>query len=61
MAAQIAGFSPLAIRMTKRALQVNVDAPDLASAIELENRNQIITHGTQESAQAWAKWSDAGP
>jgi enoyl-CoA hydratase/carnithine racemase len=58
--ALIAGLSPLAIRMTKRALQVNVDAPDLASAIELENRNQIITHGTQESAQAWAKWSDAG-
>jgi enoyl-CoA hydratase/carnithine racemase len=59
-AAQIAELSPLAIRMTKRALQVNVDAPDLASAIELENRNQLITHGTQESARAWAKWTDAG-
>lgn len=60
LAAQIAELSPLAIRMTKRALQVNVDAADLTSAIELENRNQLITHGTQESAQAWAKWSDAG-
>jgi enoyl-CoA hydratase/carnithine racemase len=59
IAAQIADFSPLAIRMTKRALQVNVDAPDLASAVELENRNQLITHATAESAQAWAKWSDA--
>jgi len=59
-AAQIAELSPLAIRMTKRALQVNVDAPNLASAIELENRNQLITHGTQESARAWAKWTDAG-
>jgi enoyl-CoA hydratase/carnithine racemase len=57
MAAQMADLSPLAIRMTKRALQVNVDAPDLVSAIELENRNQLITHATEESAQAWAKWS----
>ena len=60
LAAQMAELSPLAVRMTKRALQVNVDAPDLASAIELENRNQIITFGTEESAQAWAKWSDSG-
>jgi enoyl-CoA hydratase/carnithine racemase len=58
IASQMAQLSPLAIRLTKRALQVNIDAPDLASAIELENRNQIITYGTEESTQAWAKWSD---
>jgi enoyl-CoA hydratase/carnithine racemase len=57
MAAQIADYSPLAVRMTKRALQVNVDAQDLASAVELENRNQVITSGTLESAHARAKWS----
>lgn len=57
IAAQIADYSPLAIRMTKRALQINVDAPDLASAIELENRNQVITSATGESARARATWS----
>jgi enoyl-CoA hydratase len=60
MAAQIADFSPLAVRMTKRALQINVDAADLAAAIELENRNQVITSATTESAQARAKWSTSG-
>jgi enoyl-CoA hydratase len=57
MAAQIADYSPLAVRMTKRALQVNVDAQDLTSALELENRNQVITSGTLDSARARAKWS----
>jgi enoyl-CoA hydratase/carnithine racemase len=57
LAAQMAAYSPLAVRMTKRALQVNVDAPDLASALELENRNQVITVATDESARARAKWS----
>jgi enoyl-CoA hydratase/carnithine racemase len=57
MAAQIADYSPLAVRMTKRALQVNVDAQDLTSALELENRNQVITSGTLDSARARAKGS----
>jgi enoyl-CoA hydratase len=51
-ATQIAALSPLAVQMTKRALQVNTDASDLAAAVELENRNQVITHATQEAADA---------
>ena len=43
--------------MTKRALQVNTDAPDLAAALELENRNQLITHATAEAATARSRWS----
>jgi enoyl-CoA hydratase/carnithine racemase len=57
LAAQIASYSPLGVRMTKRALQVNVDAPDLAAALDLENRNQVIAHATPEAEAAWAKWS----
>ena len=43
--------------MTKRALQVNTDAPDLSAAIELENRNQVITHATEEAAAARERWA----
>ena len=57
LAAQIGSYSPIGVRMTKRALQVNVDAPDLAAALELENRNQVIAHATPEAQAAWTKWS----
>ena len=55
-ASQIAALSPLGVQMTKRALQVNTDASDLAAAVELENRNQVITHATQEAADARERW-----
>jgi len=57
VATQIAGHSPLGVQLTKRALQTNTDAPDLQAAIEIENRNQILTHATDESAAARARWS----
>jgi enoyl-CoA hydratase/carnithine racemase len=57
LAAQIASLSPLGVQMTKRALQTNTDAPDLAAALEVENRNQVITHATAEAAAARAPWS----
>jgi enoyl-CoA hydratase/carnithine racemase len=56
MAGAIASYSPLGVRMTKRALQTNTDAPNLASAVELENRNQVITHASAESAAARSAW-----
>jgi len=57
-ATQIAAHSLLAAQMTKRALQVNADAPDLFAAIELENRNQLLTHATDEAAAARQRWTD---
>jgi enoyl-CoA hydratase/carnithine racemase len=56
IAGEIATLSPIAVRMTKRALQVNADAPNVDAAIELENRNQVITHATSEAAAARAAW-----
>nr|WP_308222789.1 enoyl-CoA hydratase-related protein [Frankia sp. AgPm24] len=53
----IASHSPLGVAMTKRALQLNTDAPSLAAALEVENRNQVITHATVEAARARAAWS----
>jgi enoyl-CoA hydratase len=58
LASQIAAHSPLGVQMTKRALLTNTDAPDLAAAIEVENRNQVITHATDEAAAARRRWAE---
>ena len=57
LAEQSAALSPLAVEMTKRALQVNTDAPDVAGALELENRNQVLAYDTDESASRRAGWA----
>lgn len=57
LAGQIASHSALGVQMTKRALQTNLDAPHLDAALEVENRNQVITHSTDEAATARAGWS----
>jgi enoyl-CoA hydratase/carnithine racemase len=57
LGAEIASHSPLGVQMTKRALQVNTDAPDIAAALDLENRNQVITRNTPEADAAWAEWA----
>ncbi len=57
LGALIAGLAPLGVQLTKRALQVNTDAPGLASAMELENRNQVLSHATDEAAERRLKWS----
>jgi enoyl-CoA hydratase/carnithine racemase len=57
LASLVAGLAPLGVQLTKRALQVNTDAASLASALELENRNQVISHATEEAAERRKKWS----
>lgn len=57
LATQIAGLAPLGVQLTKRALQLNTDADSLSSALELENRNQVITHATDDAAARRKRWS----
>ncbi|MCV7379392.1 enoyl-CoA hydratase [Mycobacterium alsense] len=57
LASLIADLAPLGVQLTKRALQVNTDAPSLSAALELENRNQVISHATEEAAERRKKWS----
>ncbi|MGZ4512969.1 MAG: enoyl-CoA hydratase/isomerase family protein [Mycobacterium sp.] len=57
LASLIAGLAPLGVQLTKRALQVNTDAASLAAALELENRNQVISHATDEAAARRKKWT----
>ncbi len=42
VARQMLSKSPIGIRFTKDALNMNVDAPSLEAAIKLENRTQVI-------------------
>jgi enoyl-CoA hydratase len=57
LASLIADLAPLGVQLTKRALQVNTDAASLPSALELENRNQVISHATDDAAARRQKWS----
>ena len=50
LAWNIAELAPLGVQLTKRALQVNTDAAGPGVAMELENRNQVLTHATDEAA-----------
>jgi enoyl-CoA hydratase/carnithine racemase len=57
LASLIADLAPLGVQLTKRALQINTDAPGFSSALELENRNQVISHATDDAAARRKKWS----
>jgi enoyl-CoA hydratase len=57
----IAANAPFGVRMTKQVLGVNVDAPSLRAAIELENRTQVLTTGTAEQREALAAFLERRP
>ena len=46
----VAELAPLGVQLTKRALQVNIAAAGLGPALELENRNQVLSHATDDAA-----------
>jgi len=43
--------SPMGVRLTKEALNLNLNAPSLEAAINLENRNQIIMLNTKDAPE----------
>jgi enoyl-CoA hydratase/carnithine racemase len=55
LASTIAELSPLGVQLTKRALQANTDA-GIAAALELENRNQVLSHATGDAAARRQQW-----
>lgn len=52
VAAEIAGNSAFGLKLTKEALELNVDAPSLAAAIAIENRNQVLASRTGDLTAA---------
>jgi len=53
----VAELAPLGVQLTKRALQVNIAAAGLGPALELENRNQVLSHATDDAAARRSTWS----
>ena len=47
-AQQVAAYTGIGLRMTKEVMWANLDAPNMAAAIALENRNQQITSSNPE-------------
>jgi len=52
IARNMLGKSVLGIRLTKQALNINIDAPSLESAIELENQTQNVASQTIDAKEA---------
>lgn len=61
VADQIAANSPFGVRLTKQVVQTNVDAPSLQSAVELENRNQVLATRTEDMPEALAAFTEKRP
>ncbi|MHB1164129.1 MAG: enoyl-CoA hydratase/isomerase family protein [Candidatus Nanopelagicales bacterium] len=54
----ICSNSPVGVRLTKKVVQTNVDAPSLDVAIDLENRNQVLAVQTDDMAEALAAFRE---
>jgi enoyl-CoA hydratase len=52
VAGEIVANAPFGVRMTKRVMWANVDAPSIEAAVELENRTQILTSFSADKAEA---------
>jgi enoyl-CoA hydratase/carnithine racemase len=61
LAQQIAANTPLGVRLTKQVLNTNVDAPSLEAALEVENRNQVLTTRTADMAEALTAFREKRP
>jgi enoyl-CoA hydratase/carnithine racemase len=58
VAAQIAANSPGGVRMSKRALQANMEAGSYAAALELENRGQALLTRAPDMPEALAAFRE---
>lgn len=57
LARELVGNSPLALKLTKEGLELNVDAPSLDAAIALENRNQVLASRSEDAAIAMSAFA----
>jgi enoyl-CoA hydratase/carnithine racemase len=58
MAEQIAANSPGGVKLSKRALQANMEVTSYAAALELENRGQALLTRTDDMTEALAAFKD---
>ena len=56
VAREIAANSPFGVWMTKEVMWSNLEIPSLRAGIDIENRNQILAAGTEDSKAAMASF-----
>lgn len=61
MAGQICANSPGGVRLSKRALQANMEVTSFAAALELENRGQALLTRTEDMGEALAAMREGRP
>lgn len=54
LAAEMLAVAPMALRLTKDALNVNIDAPGFEAAVALEDRQQVMLTTTHDHGEAVA-------
>lgn len=52
LATELCDFAPFGVFATKQVMWANLDVPSLETAIQLENRNQIMAGGSGETEEA---------
>lgn len=58
LAHEMVANSPFALKLTKEALQLNVDADSIEAAIALENRNQALASRTEDASIAMVAFTE---
>lgn len=61
LARRIAGNSPAGVRLSKRALQANLEVASYAAALELENRGQTLLTRTDDMGEALQAFLEKRP
>ena len=61
LAETINANSPLGVRLTKQVIQINVDAPSLEAAVEMENRNQTLASRSPDMTEALTAFREKRP
>lgn len=61
LAAEICMNAPAGVKMSKRALQANLEVASYAAALELENRGQALLTRTEDMAEALAAFRGKRP
>jgi len=61
IAEEIAGNSPMGVRMTKEVMWSQLEIGSLQAGIDLENRTQILTSFTEDAGEAVAAFVEKRP
>jgi enoyl-CoA hydratase/carnithine racemase len=61
LATEVASNSPFGVTLSKRVLNVNVDAGSLSDAIEVENRGQTLATRGDDFSEALAAFREKRP